>query len=165
MTQQFPVTMVNHVAIEIAAPPDAVWRAIQEDYVEAKKFREVGTFEPLDDPAAVLGGYRMRIVHGDVVDERLVRFTEIDHQARRLSAYADYLTVPVGGMGVWVTYHAQEAPRGGTRYAIDCHARLHIDKPAGGSKADFAEAITTMTRGADASLIAYLERVKASLEG
>ena len=161
MNQPIPVTIVNHVAIEIAAPPDAVWRAIQEEYLEAKKFREAGTLQPLDDePGAVLGGYRMRMMHGEVVDDRIVRFTEIDHAARRLSAHADYLTVPAGGMGVWVTYHAQALPDGGTRYAIDSHARLQIEPSP-----DIAAAIASMKLSFDASLLAYLEKVKASLEG
>nr|WP_316640432.1 hypothetical protein [uncultured Roseateles sp.] len=164
MTDRYPVTIVNHVAIDIKAPPEAVWRAIQEEYVEAKKFRQLGTLQPLDDPAAVLGGFRMRLEHEGVIDEREVRYTEIDHAARRLSVYADYLTVPVGGMGVWVTYQAQEVPEG-TRYAIDAHARLHVEVQEGGGKADIATAIDALTHSFDGSLRAYLEKVKAGFEG
>src|SRR4051812_3701744 len=75
--QRIKVTMINHVAIEIAASPDSVWQAILDDYVEAKKFREMGAIDPLDDPAATLGGYRLRFEQdGAVVDERIIHFTE-----------------------------------------------------------------------------------------
>lgn len=163
MTQQTPVTIVNHVAVDIARSPDALWRAILDDYVEATKFREVAEIEPIDDPSAVLGGYRMRLEHEGVVDRRDIHFTEHDETARRLSIFADYLTVPAGGMRVWVTYQAQEIPSG-ARYAIDCHTRLNIEAPAGGAKSDIAAAVAEMKTNFDVGLIAYLERVKAGLE-
>ena len=75
MSGTISATMVNHVAMDMAAPADAVWQAILDDYVEAKKFREHGTVAPLDDPAAVFGGYRMRFEQNGVVDERVVRIT------------------------------------------------------------------------------------------
>lgn len=166
MTRQIPATIVNHAAIQIAAPPDVVWRAIQEEYVEAKKFRAAGTIEALDDPAAVLS-YRMRIHQEGQIDERVVRITERDHAARRLSAHADYLTVPAGGMGVWVTYQAHEIPLepGGTRYTIDSHARLGLDVPGEGNPADVGAAMAAMKAAFDTALLAYLERIKATLEG
>lgn len=162
MAEPIPVTMVNHVAMDMAAPPDAVWRAILDDYIEAKKFREVGAIEPIDDPAAVFGGYRMRFERGGVVDERIVHITECDEGARRLSAVADYLSVP-GGMRVYATYQAQKAGEG-TRYAIDCHTQLRIDAPAGDVKAGVAATLAEMTAGADTHLVAYLESIKARVE-
>lgn len=162
MAASIPVTMVNHVALDIAASPDLVWGAIVDDYIEAKKFREAGMIEPLDDPAALFGGYRMRIEQGGVVDERIVHITERDDAARRLSAAADYLSVP-GGMRVYATYHAQAAGEG-TRYAIDCHTQLTVDAPAGDVHAGVAAAIAEMTAGADAHLIAYLESIRARVE-
>lgn len=164
MAEQTPVTIVNHVAVDIARSPEAVWRAILDDYVEATKFREIAEIEPIDDPSAVLGGYRMRLEHEGVVDRRDIRFTERDEAARRLSIFADYLTVPAGGMKVWVTYQAQELP-GGARYAVDCHTRLNVEAPAGGGRADLAAAVAEMKASFDAGLIAYLKRVKARLEG
>lgn len=162
MAEQIPVTMVNHVAMDIAAAPDVVWRAILEDYIEAKKFRELGAIEAIDDPAAVFGGYRMRFEQNGAVDERIVHITERDDAARRLSAAADYLSVP-GGMRVYATYHAQEMA-GGTRYAIDCHTQLQVAAPAGDAKAGVAATLAEMTAGADAHLIAYLESIKARVE-
>lgn len=162
MAAPIPVTMVNHVALDIAASPDLVWRAIVDDYVEAKKFRAAGMIDPLDDPAALFGGYRMRIEQDGVVDERVVHITERDEAARRLSAVADYLSVP-GGMRVYATYHAQAIGKG-TRYAIDCHTRFTIDLPAGDAHAGVAATIAEMAAGADAHLIAYLESIRARVE-
>lgn len=161
MTEQVPVTMVNHVALEMAAAPDAVWREILSDYVEAKKFREFGTIEPLDDPAAIFGGYRMRFEQDGVVDERIVHITERDDQARRLSVTADYLSVP-GGMRVYATYHAREAADG-TCYAIDCHTQLKVDAPMD-ERPDLATTVAEMTAGADVHLNAYLASIKARVE-
>ena len=162
MTETVPVTMVNHVAMDIVATPDVVWRAILDDYVEAEKFRELGAIEPIDDPAALFGGYRMRLDQGGVVDERIIHITERDDTARRLSAAADYLSAP-GGMRVYATYHAQEIS-GGTRYAIDCHTQLHIAMPAGDINAGVAAAVAEMATGADTYLVAHLENIKARLE-
>jgi len=162
MAEPIPVTIVNHVAMDMAAAPDAVWRAILDDYVEAKKFRESGTIEPIDDPAAVFGGYRMRFEQNGVMDERIVHITERDEAARRLSAAADYLSVP-GGMRVYATYHAQEIADG-TRYAIDCHTQLQIEAPAGDMHAGIAATLAEMTAGADTHLVAYLASIKARVE-
>lgn len=160
--ERITVTMVNHVAMEISASPDAVWQVILDDYVNATKFREIGAVEPIDDPAALLGGYRTRIEHnGAIVDERIVHITERDEKARRVSAFADYLSVP-GGLQVYASYHAREAP-GGTLYTIDCHSRPTIDVPAGGKDA-LMKLISTMQADADAHMIGYLEGVKARLE-
>ncbi len=162
MAEPIPVSMVNHVAMDMAAAPDTVWRAILDDYVEAKKFRELGVIETIDDPAAVFGGYRMRFEQNGVVDERIVHITERDEAARRLSAAADYLSVP-GGMRVYATYHAQEIA-GGTRYAIDCHTQLQIEAPAGDMHAGIAATLAEMTAGADTHLVAYLASIKARVE-
>src|SRR3546814_13566708 len=53
------VTIPNHVAVDIVATPDDVWRAIREEYGEAKKFRAFAQVAPPEDPAAIFGGYRM----------------------------------------------------------------------------------------------------------
>lgn len=158
MAEAIPVIMVNHAALEMAVAPDELWRVILNDYVDARKFSDSGAIEPLSDPAAVHGGYRMRLQHGDVIDERIVRITERDEAARRLSAVADYLSVP-GGMRVFATYHAQEH-LAGARFTIDCHTELGIAVPAEQVAATLAE----MTAGADAHLFAYLESVKARVE-
>jgi hypothetical protein len=164
MPDQIPVTIVNHLGVDIGVSPDTVWQAILDEYVEAKKFREIARIEPIDDPSAVLGGYRMRLEHEGMVDERVIHFTERDESARRLSIFADYLTVPVGGMRVWVTYQANEIT-GGCRFTIDCHTRVGIDLTTGETKTDFAIAVAGMKNKFDTALIAYLETVKGRLEG
>lgn len=159
-----PVTIVNHVAVDIAAPSDAVWRAILDEYVEAKKFREHYTIEPLADPAAFLGGYRMLMEKdGAVVDERIVHITERDDAARRLSLLADYLSVP-GGMQVFVTYQAH-ATANGARYTLDCHSRMGIEAPAGGTREEITAAVAALKAQIDPALIQYLESIKTRLEG
>lgn len=163
MTEQnIRVTIVNHAAVDIAAPPAAVWQTILDEYIEAKKFREIGyAIEPLDDPATCLGGYRMRLEQdGAVIDERLCHVTERDEIAHRLSMFADYLA---GGMIVYATYHAEAAP-GGTRYRLDCHSTLGIPQPAGAGRAEVAAAVAEMTAQFDAALTGYLESIKAKLE-
>ena len=160
---QLKVTMINHVGVDIAASPDAVWQAILEEYIEMKKFREVARIESIDDPAAALGGYHMLVEKdGVVVDERIIHITERDEAARRLSLYADYLKIP-GGMQVYATYHAQTAP-GGARFQIDCHSRVPIEAPVGGARADVAAALAGTAVEADKHLAAYLDSVKARLE-
>jgi hypothetical protein len=157
-------TIVNHVAIDIAAPAEAVWAVILEEYVETKKFREAGyAIEPIDDPGALLGGYRMRLEKdGAVIDDRICLFSERDDAARRLSLYADYLSAP-NGLQVFATYHAQQTA-GGARYALDCHTRMAIDAPASGTKADFAAAVEEMKTHFHTALASYLESMKARLE-
>lgn len=156
------VTIVNHAAVDIAISPAAVWQTILDEYIEAKKFRELGyAIEALDDPAAYLGGYHMRLEQdGAVVDERICHVTERDEAAHRLSMFADYLA---GGMIVYATYHADAAP-GGTRYRLDCHATLGIAPPAGAGQAEIAATVGEMTAQFNAALNGYLESIKAKLE-
>lgn len=161
MAEPVSVTMVNHVGIDIAASPGTVWRAILDDYVEARKFRESGAITPFDDDAAIFGGYRIRIEQDGVIDERIVRITERDELNRRLSVTADYLSAP-GGMRVYATYHARSAT-GGSTYAIDCHTQLNV-VPSDDSKAGIARTLGEMAAGADAHLLAYLGGVKTRLE-
>jgi hypothetical protein len=163
--QTIAVTIVNHVAVDIACAPDVVWRAILEEYVEARKFREIGyAIEPLDDPAAFLGGYRMQLEQGgSVVDSRDCLITEFDESARRLSIVARYLAAP-NGMTVHVSYHAK-AVGDGTCYAIDCHSDLGIEQPAGVGRDPVRVAVTEMTSQFDAALGGYLQDIKAKLGG
>lgn len=156
MSEQVPATIVNHVAIDIAASPDAVWDVIVDEYIEANKFRSSGyTIETIDDPAAVLGGYRIVYEQdGKILDERICHVTERDDSTRRLSMFADYLSAP-GGIQVYATYQAHEAP-GGATYTLDCHARMNVD-----AGADIAD----VTKQSDAGLVGYLNDVKARVEG
>ncbi|MBL8269642.1 SRPBCC family protein [Steroidobacter sp.] len=160
-----PVTIVNHAAIDIAVPPDRVWRLILEHFVDAQRWRELGyCIEPLDDPAAVFGSYRMWLEQDDkVVDNRVCHITEIDDSARRLSLFADYLSQP-GGAQVYVTYQAQEIA-GATRYTMDCHTRAGIDASAKLDKASVATAIAAIKSHSDTHLAGFLARIKTRLEG
>ena len=157
------ITMVNHVALQINASPDRVWRVILDDYVEQKALRKHGTVEPIDDPAAAFGGFRTRFEQNGAVQEQIIHITERDDAARRLSLMVDYLPAP-GGIRVYATYHARETD-GGTCYTIDCHTQAPIETPAGGTRTDVSHALTGMTAAADAHMLAYLQSVKARLEG
>jgi hypothetical protein len=154
-------TIVNHVAVDIDAPPDAVWAAIVEDYVEAKKFGESYVMTPLDDPAALLGGWHMRMEKvGAVIDERVMHYTERDDGAHRLSISADYVSVP-NGMQVYATYQAHAAP-GGARYTVDCHTNLDIMALAPGREP--AQSVPEMKVHFETALMQFLEGVKSRLE-
>jgi hypothetical protein len=160
---QIPTTIVNHVAVDIGCPPEAAWQAILDHYVDGRKFAEYGyDITPLEGLAAFRGGYRMRLEQdGKLVDDRICTITERDERARRLSFFADYRTT---GMTVAVTYQAQ-ATDAGTRYAIDCHSTIGIDRPAGDDPAAFAATVANLTGQFDAALSAYLAGIRTTLEG
>jgi hypothetical protein len=155
-----PATMVNHVAIDIAASPDAVWRTIIDLYVSPKPSAQVA-ITPLAEPGYPLGGYRMRSGKDGAIDERVVQITERDEKARRLSLTADYLSMP-GGLQVYATYQAQEWV-GGTRFTIDCHSLVGLEAPADGPAA-IAATLAADKAQADAYLLYFLDRAKARLE-
>lgn len=158
------VTIVNHLAADIAAEPDAVWTDILDTFVEARQWRADGyVVERIDEPSAALGGYRMQLEQdGVAADQRIVHITERDDAARRLSLFVEFLSVP-NDVLVYATYHAREAPRG-ARYTIDCHTRMDIERPVSGSRADVATAIDGLKNHFETHLTGYLERVKARLE-
>lgn len=121
------------------------------------------SIERSEDPAAVLGGYRMRLEQGGtVLDDRIVLITERDDGARRLSLFADYLSVP-GGMQVYATYHAQQSVNG-TRYALDCHANRNVETAQGVTQDAIAAAIARMKLQSDADLLEYLQSMKSRIE-
>lgn len=160
MSQQVQATIVNHAAITIAAPADAVWGVIVEEILQAKGFRAAGTVVPLEDPGFPLGGYRISLPteNGDA-DERLVRFTERDDTARRASVRADYLSAP-GGSVVYASYEAEETAHG-ARFRLDCHTSTSLDIADDG---DIAAAIARETAFNDDALAANLLKVKQRLE-
>ncbi|ALJ14013.1 SRPBCC family protein [Sphingopyxis macrogoltabida] len=158
------VTIVNHLAADIAAEPDAVWADIIDTFAEARQWQADGyVIERIDEPAAVLSGYRMQLEQdGDAADRRIVHITERDDTERRLSLFVEFLSVP-NDVLVYATYHAREAP-GGVHYTIDCHTRMGIEPPAEGSRTAVATAIDGLKSHFEAHLTGYLERVKARLE-
>lgn len=153
MTALTPVTIVNHVAADLAASPDAIWNLIVESFADGSKFGESGyEIGPTED--VVLGGFRMkRVKDGAVVDDRIVHVTERDEAARRLSMFADYLSEP-GGLQVYVTYQAHAIPNG-ARYTLDCHSRMKID---GG--ADLAAAVAAKHAEFQVALEGFFARLE-----
>lgn len=160
-THSISTTTVNHVAIDIDASPNAVWRTIVDLYVSMDKAREQGRVTSVNDPGYPLGSYRMRMGKDGASDERVVHITERDDNARRLSLAADYLSVP-GGLQVYATYQAQERP-GGARFVIDCHTRANFEMPPSGP-AGLPQAIAAAKDHSDSFLMDFLKRVKAQLE-
>lgn len=162
--QTVSVTVVNHVAIDIACPVERVWRSILEDYLEAQKFREAGyAIERLDDPVYFRGGYRMRLeVDGAVIDERNCCVTEFDEDARRLSLYANYLTAP-NGMKVHATYQAH-GNGAGTRYSLDSYSSFDLDLPTEDGETDIGAAVAKLKTHFDAALVSYLQSVQERLQ-
>ncbi|WP_077035779.1 SRPBCC family protein [Pelomonas sp. KK5] len=155
------VTVVNHVAVDIAAPVEAVWQKIVASFVEGRRWRETGfTVTPIDDdPAAVLGGYRMRLERPDAsVDERIVHVSERDDGARRLSLFVDFVSVP-GGLLVFASYQALPDGDGRARYTIDCHTRMGVE-----GRGDVATAVEQMRIHSQRYLEDYLGGVKQRLE-
>jgi hypothetical protein len=161
VSRRIPATIVNHVAIDIAADADAVWQVILHEIVEARSFRDLNAMTALDDPNVPLGGYRTTLDDGEGgIDERVIHVTERDEAARRVSVRADFVSDP-GGTQVYATYQARETP-GGACFTIDCHTRLELDVPDG---ADVGAIIARDTAHYDTEMTARLEKVKTRLEG
>ncbi|MFB8344620.1 SRPBCC family protein [Brucella cytisi] len=158
------LTVVNHIAVEIAADPSAIWNDIVDSLVEAKNWLDQGfAIEPLNDPSATKGGYRMSLEKDGIqIDLRTVCVTECDTVARRLSLLVDYLSAPDGVL-VFATYQAQPIPTG-TRYTIDCHTRIGVTPPGDGSHAEVAALVSKIHDHSDAHLASVLAKVKAKHE-
>jgi hypothetical protein len=155
--ERLRTTIVNHVARYIPVSPDVVWSGILEEYVDARKFRELGyTIDAIDDPAAIDGSYRMRLEqNGVLVDDRICRITELDPVRRRLSIFGDCLT---NGMIVYVTYHAGGSADG-TTYMIDCHSNLFLDLPENADREEVRKAVDRLQSQFDDALTGYLDSV------
>jgi hypothetical protein len=154
------VTLVNHVAVDIAAPPHVVWLEIVDCFVQGRRWRETDfAVTPIDDPAAVLGGYRMRLERPDgTVDERVVHVSERDGASRRLSLFVDFVSVP-DGLLVFASYQAHACADDYSRYTIDCHTRMAVD-----AQSDIASAVEQMKTHSDRYLTDYLAGVRHRLE-
>lgn len=161
------VTIVNHAGVDIARPAEVVWRDIVETYVAGGKFAVQGyAIEPLmDDPAALLGGYRMTLrgEGGTLVDERVCRITERDDRAMRLSLCADYLAPQAMGLIVHASYQAVPTAVG-SRYELHAYSTLNLARPAGDAKAELAQVVGNFERQSAEHLDGFLRGVKARLE-
>ena len=156
-----PVTVVSHVAVNIEVPPDVLWKTISSDLLSLEAWRNAGYgVASLSDAAVPLGGYRLTKKAGqNVVDERIVHVIERDEQARRLSLFSEHLSEP-GGLSVHATYHVRDTPSGAS-CAIDCHTRIGLQIA---EEADVPGLIGDMREQSEAHLLAYLERVRLTLE-
>jgi hypothetical protein len=161
MNRRIPATIVNHAVIDIAADADAVWQVILNEIVEARSFRDLNAMTALDDPNVPLGGYRTKLDNGEGgIDEHVIRVTERDEAARRVSVRADFVSDP-NGTQIYATYQAREIP-GGACFTIDSHTSLELDVPDG---TDVGAIIARDTANNQTEMTARLERVKKRLEG
>ncbi len=160
------VTIVNHVSIEIDCDARRVWNDIIEYYERGRKFADLGyAVTPLsDDPAALLGGYRIVGRIGDVEDERICRITERDDEAMRLSVRADYLAPSMMGLLVHATYQAVPTPSG-TRYDVHAYSTMRFPFETKEEKAALAATAAQMREQGGAFIEDSLRVVKARLEG
>lgn len=156
----WPVTIVNHISVDMPASRDAVWLRICSDYLAGESFK-AGGYEVtrLDDPSAVLGGYRLRLERGGAVEERLCYITELDQEARRLSLFVDFLSVP-GGFTVCATYQARETGTGAC-FVLDSHTRTTVPPPPG-SGGDLRGLVSELTQTWDAALRSHLEGLRTT---
>jgi len=155
-----PVTIVNHISVEMPASRDAVWRRICSDYLAGESFKAGGyEVHRLSDPSAVLGGYRLRLERGGAVEERLCYVSELDHEARRLSLFVDFLSVP-GGFTVCATYQAIETDAGAS-FVLDSHTRTSVTHPPG-SGGDLRSVVAELTQTWDAALRSHLEGLRTT---
>jgi len=155
-------TIVNHAGIDLACSVDSAWAAVLDAYVSGAKFREQGyRLDPLDEPTARHGGYRMVLENaGGIVDERVCAVTERDETARRLSLRADYRSIP-GGLVVYATYQVSACPVG-AHFSIDCHADFGCLPVGDGAMAAELDALTARS---EAGLRDFLVDFKSKLEG
>ncbi len=158
------VVIVNHCAIDIACPPSHLWAALTDDYVDGGGFARAGyRIDPLDEPALVLGGYRMRFESEALVDERICRITERDEDVMRLSLQANYLSAAANGMVVYASYQA--VPTGnGVLYRLDCHTTLGLEARDDASREEIAQSIATLHDQFRDGIVAKAADLKARLE-
>lgn len=156
-----PVTIINHVSVEMPASPVAVWARICSDYLVGDGFKSAGfAVQPLDDPSAVFGGYRLRLERDGSVDERRCYVSELDQEAKRLSLFVDFLSVP-GGFTVCVTYQARETATG-TCFVLDSHTRTTVTPPPAWN-GDLQAVVAELTGAWDAALRSHLEGLRKTL--
>ena len=151
--------IVNHVAVDMAVFPDRLWADIAKSFGGYDVWTAAGyKVDEIDDPTALLA-YRMTLEKdGAIADQRVVRVTEKDEGARRISLFADFLSQP-HGLLVFASYQAHEIA-GGARYTIDCHSRMGIEPGAGTVVAKIAE----LQKSFDTYLNDSLHKLKAKLE-
>ena len=160
-----PVTVVCRVSVDIACSPERLWQTIESRYAQGEKFSGSGyTIERFEDAAAYLGAYRMALSKdGVIVDDRIVRVSEIDEAARRISLHGQYLSESSHGLDVYASYQALPIATG-ARFAIDCHAHYSRWPQPSEDPAELRAAIEDMKATSAAGLEQFMTRVKAELE-
>jgi len=165
--QSVRVTAVNHAAIDIACDPQRVWRDILEAVLEGGQFAQYGyRMEPLtEDPAAFLGGYRLVLEgkDGAIADDRIVRVTERDEEAMRLSLFADYSLPAEAAVAVHATYQAVRIPSG-TRYELHAYTNMNVARPDAVAATSIAETVANFTKQSADFLNQRLAATKERLE-
>jgi hypothetical protein len=155
--------IVNHVAVDMAVSPDRLWASIFAGFAGYGAWIKAGyEIEEYDDPTASLA-YRMKLEKdGAIVDERVVRVTEQDQAARRVSLFADFLS-EAHGLNVFASYQARETADGSC-YTIDCHTRMGIETPGDGGRSAVAAKIAELEQSFATYLVEGLVKLKAKLE-
>lgn len=155
------VGLTNHVSMQFDVPADRIWQDIYENYVEAKSFKDAAyVIEPLNDPAAFRGGYRMTLSQdGAIVDEREVYLLEIDEGNRRLSAFVRYFSPSASGLEVTACYQAVPEEQG-CRYLLDCWTWISLDA----SEVDVATQVLQLEQEYDEALVLRMAALKEKLE-
>ena len=161
------ITVVNHNAVDINRPAQALWQDILETYVDGRKFSSQGhVIEPLkDDPAAYLGGYRMTLKDkdGNLVDDRICRITERDDAAMRLSLCAEYFVPPEMNLIVNASYQATPTANG-SRYTLDAYSMMDVALPKSASEPSVKQVAEQFQSGSSGYLDTFLKSVKDRLE-
>jgi hypothetical protein len=159
------ITVVNHAQIEIACPPERVWRMISEDLGKGRGFASQGyRIDPLATPAPYLGAYRMFLETPDLVDNRFCGVTERDEAAMRMSLYAEFLSAVANKMVTYATYQAIPTEIG-CLYRLDCHSTLDHAVEDDASRDEIARSVTALQAKFDQGLATGFVKHKALLEG
>ena len=159
------ITVVNHAQIEIACPPERVWRMITEDLGTGQGFASQGyRIEPLAAPVPYLGAYRMSLETPAFVDNRFCGVTERDDAAMRMSLYAEFLSAQANNMVTYATYQAIRTERG-CLYRLDCHSTLDHAVNDGAPREDIATSVAALQAQFDQGLAAGFVKHKAKFEG
>jgi hypothetical protein len=165
MSQNIRIASTHHVRVRFDCAIDVIWDNIVSGFGQGQRFERQGfrVEQVLDDPRAVLGGYRMWREDGDDPDERLTFVTERDHEARRFSLCTWYLGADARDAVVHATYAAVENVQGNW-YQIDCHATQDLPLKSDASNDEAIAAIEKSKSETDRYLRKALEDQKLELE-
>ena len=157
-------TRVVHCSIEIARPASVVWKWIRTDIAEAQHYLRLGyRIDPLDDPAACVKAYRLRLESPEMNDEIRAEVTELNEEAMRLSMFAEFSSAQAKGLVAYVTYQAV-ASGTGSLLKMDCHAAFDLDMDEHASREEIASSAETGRQYYERDTSEWFVDVKARLE-